>query len=126
MNHTQLPTKETFPKKLQICNVSKKDNYDYPKLNEDPNGKLIYMEINPQNEYLKFSIKPVDVFKSRHIRDPLLLGCWNGKNFLANNGGNYKCPPTKPKHGADRPDPSRFCLFYKNEPNDLKDESEEG
>ena len=113
-------------KKLQICKVSKKDNYDYPKLNEDPNGKLIYMEINPQNEYLKFSIKPVDVFKSRHIRDPLLLGCWNGKNFLANNGGNYKCPPTKPKYASDRPDPSRFCLFYKNEPNYLKDESEEG
>ena len=113
-------------KKLQICNVSKKDNYDYPKLNEDPNGKLIYMEINPQNEYLKFSIKPVDVFKSRHIRDPLLLGCWNGKNFLANNGGNYECPPTKPISAAYRPDPSRFCLFYKNEPNYLKDESEEG
>lgn len=113
-------------KKLQICKVSRKDNYDYPKLNEDPNGKLIYMEINPQNEYLKFSIKPVDVFKSRHIRDPLLLGCWNGKNFLANNGGNYKCPPTQPKYPSDRPDPSRFCLFYKNEPNYPKDESEEG
>ena len=112
---------------FQICNVSKKDiNYGYPKLNEHPNGKLIYLEINPQKEYLNFSIKPVDVFKSSDIRDPLLLGCWNGKNFLANNGGNYKCPPTQPKYPSDRPDPSRFCLFYKNEPNYPEDESEEG
>ena len=112
---------------FQICNVSKTDiNYGYPKLNEHPNGKLIYLEINPQKEYLNFSIKPVDVFKSSDIRDPLLLGCWNGKNFLANNGGNYKCPPTEPKFASDRPDPSRFCLFYKNEPNYPKDKSEEG
>ena len=112
---------------FQICSVSKKViKYGYPKLNKHPNGKLIYLEINPQNEYLNFSIKPVDVFKSPHIRDPLLLGCWNGKNFLANNSGNYKCPPTKPKYRSDRPDPSRFCLFYKNKPNYPKDESEEG
>ena len=109
---------------FQICNVSR--NYGDPILKEHPNGKLIYLEINPQNEYLKFSIKPVDVFKSPHIRDPLLLGCWNGKKFLANDGGNYKCPPTKPKGYSHRPDPSRFCLFYKNKPNYPKDESEEG
>ena len=106
--------------KLPICKVSKKDDYDYPKLNEHPNGKLIYMEINPQNEYLNFSIEPVDVFKSRHIRDPLLLGCWSGKNFLANDGGNYSCLPS---YSRPFPHPplvqwaSRFCLFYKNEPN---------
>ena len=112
---------------FQICNVSKKDiNYGYPKLNEHRNGKLIYLEINPQKEYLNFSIEPVDVFKSSDIRDPLLLGCWNGKNFLANNGGNYKCPPTQPLGASYHPDPSRFCLFYKNEPNFPKDESEEG
>ena len=114
---------------FQICNVSKKDiNNDYRILKNHSNGKLIYMEINPQNEYLNFSIKPVDVFKSPHIRDPLLLGCWNGKNFIENDGGNYKCPPTKPLSAAYRPDPdpSRFCLFYKNEPNYPKDESEEG
>ena len=109
---------------FQICNVSR--NYGDAILKEHPNGKLIYLEINPQNEYLNFSIKPVDVFKSPHIRDPLLLGCWNGKNFLGNDGGNYKCPPTKPKGPSYRPDPSRFCLFYKNEPNYPKDESEEG
>ena len=109
---------------FQICNVSR--NYGDAILKEHPNGKLIYLEINPQNEYLNFSIKPVDVFKSPHIRDPLLLGCWNGKNFLANDGGNYKCPPTKPKGYRYRLDPSRFCLFYKNEPNYPKDESEEG
>ena len=109
---------------FQICNVSR--NYGDAILKEHPNGKLIYLEINPQNKYLNFSIKPVDVFKSPHIRDPLLLGCWNGKNFLANDGGNYKCPPTKPKGYRYRLDPSRFCLFYKNEPNYPKDESEEG
>ncbi|CAH3168029.1 unnamed protein product, partial [Porites lobata] len=106
--------------KLQICKVSKKDDYDYPKLNEHPNGKLIYMEINPQNEYLNFSIKPVDVFKSPDIRDPLLLGCWSGKNFLANDGGNYKCPPSYSRRVPHHPlvqSASRFCLFYKNEPN---------
>ena len=114
--------------KFKICKVSKKDiNYDYPKLNKHQNGKLVYMEINPQNEYLKFSTESVDVFKSPHIRDPLLLGCWNGKKFLANYGGNYTCPRTTYKQlGPHRPDPSRFCLFYKNEPNYPKDESEEG
>ena len=116
--------------KFQICKVSKKDiNYDYPILNKHPNGKLIYMEINPQNEYLKFSIEPVDVFKSTDIRDPLLLGCWNGKKFLANNGGNYTCPPSYSRLLPHHPlvqSTSRFCLFYKNEPNYPKDESEEG
>lgn len=112
--------------KLQICKVSKKDNYNYPKLNEHPKGKLIYMEINLQNEYLKFSIRPVDVFKNTDIRDPLLLGCWNGKKFLANDGGSYTCPRDYQHLGPYRPDPSRFCLFYKNEPNYPKDESEEG
>ena len=109
---------------FQICNVSR--NYGDAILKEHPNGKLIYLEINPQNKYLNFSIKPVDVFKSPHIRDPLLLGCWNGKNFLANDGGNYECPPTKSKGYRYSLDPSRFCLFYKNEPNYPKDESEEG
>ena len=109
--------------KLQICHVSKKDNYDYPKLNSHLNGKLFYMEINPQNEYLKFTIQPVDVFKNHHIREPLLLGCWNGRNFLANDDGNYKCPPIIK---YIRPPASRFCLFYKNKPNYPNDESEEG
>ena len=109
--------------KLQICHVSKKDNDDYPKLNRHPNGKLFYLEINPQNEYLKFTIQPVDVFKSRHIREPLLLGCWDGRDFLANDGGNYKCPPSRI---YPHPPASRFCLFYKNRPNYPNDESEEG
>ena len=108
--------------KLQICHVSKKDDYDYPKLNRHPNGKLFYMEINPQKEYLKFTIQPVDVFKSRHIREPLLLGCWDGRNFLANDDGNYKCPPI---NKYPHPPESRFCLFYKNKPNYPNDESEE-
>ena len=116
--------------KFKICKVSKKNiNYDYPILQKQPNGKLIYMEINPQNKYLKFSIEQVDVFKNSDIRDPLLLGCWNGKKFLANNGGNYTCPPSYSRGGAHHPavqSASRFCLFYKNEPNYPKDESEEG
>ena len=115
--------------KFQICKVSKKDKSDDLILNKHPNGKLIYMEINPQNGYLNFSIQPVDVFKSPDIRDPLLLGCWNGNNFLANDGGNYTCPPSYSRGGAHHPlvqSASRFCLFYKNEPNYPKDESEEG
>ena len=112
--------------KFKICKVSKKKiNDDNPILNTQPNGKLIYMEINPQNKYLKFSIKPFDVFKSPDIHEPLLLGCWDGDNFLANDDGNYSCPTKRPKTPY-HPNPSRFCLFYKNEPNYPKDEPEEG
>lgn len=115
---------------FQICKVSKKnDYYVYPIPDEHPNGKLIYMEINPQNEYyLNFSIQPVDVFKSPHIRDPLLLGCWSGNNFLKTYNVSYTCPPTKKQAYplANPKSASRFCLFYKNKPDYPKDESEEG
>ena len=103
------------------------------KLYKHPNGKLIYMEINPGSGYLNFTIQPVDVFKNADIVAPLWLGCWSGKDYIVNDrksgGGpkeDYGCPTPHKNSDDSAPTENRFLLFYKNEPNYPKDESEEG
>lgn len=120
-------------KNFEICNVSNHLMSDpiVMKLYKHPNGKLIYMEINPGGGYLNFTIQPVDVFKNTNIVAPLWLGCWSGKGYVVNDrksgGGpeeDYACPTPHENSDDSVPTENRFLLFYKNEPNYPKDESE--
>ena len=99
-------------------------------LYKHPNGKLIYMEINPENGYLNFTTQPVDVFKNPEISAPLWLGCWGGKMYVCKNSdgiGQYfkgfACPTLSETSSDSAPQENRFFLFYRNEPNYPKDES---
>ena len=123
-------------KNFEICNVSNHLTVGFGflmKLYKHPNGKLIYMEINPGNGYLNFTIQPVDVFKNADIVAPLWLGCWSGKDYIVNDRRSgsepkedYACPTPDKNSDDSAPTENRFLLFYKNEPNYPKDESEEG
>ena len=122
-------------KNFKICNVSNHLIGDpfAMKLYKHPNGKLIYMEINPGGGYLNFTIQPVDVFKNTNIVAPLWLGCWSGKGYVVNDrksgGGpkeDYACPSPHKNSDDSASTENRFLLFYENEPNYPKDESEEG
>lgn len=122
-------------KNFEICNVSNHliGNALVMRLYKHPNGKLIYMEINPGSGYLNFTIQPVDVFKNTNIVAPLWLGCWSGKDYIVNDRRSgsgpkedYACPTPHKNSDDSAPTENRFLLFYKNEPNYPKDESEEG
>lgn len=112
---------------FRICNVSKK--WDKMKIDRVPvKDKLIYMEINPKNGYLNLTIQPLDVMKNSYISDPLWLGCWSEAKFLHSSKypGKLVCPTPYKTSGDSPPTENRFLLFYKDEPNYPKDESEEG
>lgn len=112
---------------FRICNVSKK--WDKMKIDRVPvKDKLIYMEINPKNGYLNLTIQPLDVMKNPYISDPLWLGCWSEAKFLHSSKypGKLVCPTPYKTSGDSPPTENRFLLFYKDEPNYPKDESEEG
>ena len=111
---------------FRICNVSKK--WDKMKIDRVPvKDKLIYMEINPKNGYLNLTIQPLDVMKNSYISDPLWLGCWSEAKFLHSSKypGKLVCPTLYKTSGDSPPTENRFLLFYKDETNYPKDESEE-
>ena len=120
---------------FEICNVSLEwvnDIFQVKRVSlyKHPNGKLIYMEINPENGYLNFTTQPVDVFKNPEISAPLWLGCWGGKMYVCKNSdgiGQYfkgfACPTLSETSSDSAPQENRFFLFYRNEPNYPKDES---
>ena len=114
-------------KNFEICNVSNHHGAFDHRLNKHPSGKLIYMEINPGFGYLNFTIQPVDVFKNPDITAPLWLGCWSGKDYIVNDRPkeDYACPTPHKNSDDSAPTKNRFLLFYENEPNYPKDESEE-
>ena len=112
---------------FRICNVSKK--WDKVKIYRFPvKDKLIYMEINPKNGYLNLTIQLLDVMKNSYISDPLWLGCWSEGKFSHSSRypGKLVCPTPYKTSGDSPPTENRFFLFYKDEPNYPKDESEEG
>ena len=118
-------------KNFKICNVSREvDWLDIDRtFKPSRNGKLIYMEINPKNEYLDFAIQPVDVLQNPSMSLPLWLGCWDEGKWLysSHNKGKYVCPTPHKTSGDSPPTENRFFLFCKpDEPNYPKDESEEG
>ena len=106
-----------------ICEYSARDYFSSSRLlDEHPNGKLLFLEINPRNKYLNFTIQPVDVFKNSDISDPLALGCWSGEYHRT-----YACPGEPDNSSSDSaPMENRFFLFYKDTLNYPNDESVQG
>ena len=112
-----------------ICEFSTRNYLRSSKhLDAHPNGKLFFLEINPRNKYLNFTIQPVDVFKNSHISDPLALGCWSGHFYKVNSSYRTYACPGEPDNSSSNSAPmeNRFFLFYKDTLNYPNDESVQG
>lgn len=78
-------------------NIHKETGYKL--LEKDPKDKIIYLEMNPENEYIGVKVTPADIFftKSESVNlDHLKLGCWAG----ISNGRHFQCdiPQPYPEH----------------------------